>query len=104
MSLASRRKIPEVNIQYVGINTISVVPNIFERKNTSAQHQLGIVDYCGVDTKSNTRIMGLAGINKKNDLSADSILKWTIPKHWTLIDGATVPFAYTVVSIQKDSL
>lgn len=90
-----RHFIPDVNVHFIGINTVSVLPTLTTDK--SFENQLQIFDFAGLDKKTNQQVMGLGTI-KKNSLTSDAVLRWTIPKKWTVADGATVPFAYSVVS------
>lgn len=62
---------------------------------------IGCLDYAGI-TNRGQKVMGVATLDKDSSrLVLDSILQWSIPEDWNAEDAASVPYAYSAVSILK---
>ncbi|KAL1453120.1 hypothetical protein WDU94_007292 [Cyamophila willieti] len=56
--------------------------------------ELGPLEFAGT-SPSGAKVIGIAPFNKGvSKIQQDPILSWTLPDHWTLEDGATVPLPY----------
>ena len=60
---------------------------------------MGAVDFSGY-SRSGHKIMGIAMFDQETQkLSSNQYLMWEVPKSWSLEEAATVPLAFTIVSI-----
>ncbi|XP_061706817.1 fatty acid synthase-like [Cydia pomonella] len=82
-----------VTVNFAGLNASDILKANQPREDTHSPQDAYGMDFSGT-TEDGARVMGLARGTARSTLRTRPELLWPVPEHWTLEDGATVPFAY----------